>query len=129
MSLDIDSLVGKYVKLRDIKATHKAEYDLKVAKVDELLNKVEAVLLRHFNDTGVESVRTESGTAYKSTRTSCTSADKSAFFNFLQETGEWPLADIRPGKKAIEEWKTAGNELPPGLNWSEEVVVGIRRGK
>lgn len=129
MSVNVEGLVEKYVALRDKKSEYKAEYDAKVAKIDSLLARVEGVLLTHFQDTGAESVRTSAGTAYKSSRTSATVADWDSFFAFVQDTGSYHMLEHRCSKRAVEEYKQANEDLPPGLNWSEEVTVGVRRGK
>lgn len=125
--MKIDDLVGKYVKIRDAKTQIKREYDEKIAKYDQAMAKVEAVLLSHFEATGSESVKTAVGTAYKSTRTSATVAEWDSFFNYVREHEAWEMLERRANKKAVEEYKTANDDLPPGLNWREEVVVNIRR--
>lgn len=127
MTIDVNKLVDSYVKLRDKKAKIKADADVEAAKVDALLSRVESVLLQHFMTTGTESVRTAAGTAYKSTTVKCSKADNVSWMGFLHETGAWDLADVRPSKANIKTYREAGNELPPGLNWLEEVTVGIRR--
>lgn len=127
--MDINELVARYVQIRDKKSAYKAAYDAQVAKVDELLDRVEGVLLKHFEETGSESVRTVSGTAYKSTRTSAKVADWDSFLNFVKETDSFDMLEHRCAKTVVEEYKVANNDLPPGLDWKEEVVVGVRRGK
>ena len=125
--MKVDSLVEKYVQLRDKKASIKKEYDEKVAKYDEAMSKVEAVLLKHFEETGAESVKTGSGTAYKSSRTSATVADWDSFFEYVKGNELWHFLEHRANKKAVEEFKNEHQDIPPGLNWREEVVVNIRR--
>ena len=125
--MKVDSLVEKYVQLRDKKASIKKEYDEKVAKYDEAMAKVEAVLLKHFEETGAESVKTGSGTAYKSSRTSATVADWDSFFEYVKGNELWHFLEHRANKKAVEEFKNEHQDIPPGLNWRSEVVVNIRR--
>ena len=125
--MKVSELVSKYIELRDKKAQIKAEYDVKVAKVDDVLNKIEAKFLEVFEQTGMDSVRTEFGTAYASLRTSCTIADKEAFMEFVKNNNEWPLLEVRPSKIAVEQYKSVTEELPPGVNWRAERVVNIRR--
>lgn len=125
--MDLEKLVSGYVKLRDKKSALKAAYDAEVAKVDAVMDKVEAALLQHFTATGAEAVRTAAGTAYRTTTVKCSKADNVSWMQFLHNSGEWDLADVRPAKANIKAFRDAGNELPPGLNWSEEVMVGIRR--
>ena len=125
--MKVDELVKRYILLRDKKLAIKKEYDEKVAKLEQVMDKVEAVLLKHFEETGAESVKTDSGTAYKSHRTSATVADWDAFLAHVQRHEAWELLEHRAAKKAVEEFKAANDDLPPGINWSSEVVVNIRR--
>jgi hypothetical protein len=75
----------------------------------------------------MDSVKTEAGTAYKSTRISVTTGDKDAFMEFVRTNDEWPLLEVRPSKSAVEEYRAAHDDLPPGINWRAEQVVNIRR--
>lgn len=125
--MKVSELVGKYIELRDKKASHKAEYEAKVLKLDEVINKIEAKLLEVFNSTGMDSVKTEFGTAYRSTRSTASVADRDIFFGFVKEKEEWPLLEIRASKTAVEQYKAANEELPPGISWREEQTVNIRR--
>ncbi len=126
--MDINVIVSKYIQLRDKKSELKAEYDAKVAKIDEVMDKVEAKLLEHFAATGLESVRTDSGTAYKSSRVSATVADWDSLLSHVLTTENYQLLEHRVSKKAVEEFKAANEDLPPGVNWREEVIINIRRG-
>jgi hypothetical protein len=125
--MKMSDLVAKYIQLRDKKAEYKAEYDAKVAKIEEVLDKIEGKFLQVFEESGMDSVKTEAGTAYKSTRVSVTTGDKDAFMEFVRTNDEWPLLEVRPSKSAVEEYRAAHDDLPPGINWRAEQVVNIRR--
>lgn len=126
--MKISELVAKYIELRDKKSAIKAEYDGKIAKIDEVLDKIEGKFLEVFESTGMDSVKTEFGTAYSSLRTSASIADREAFMEFVKAHDEWPLLEIRCSKAAIEQYKSAHDEeLPPGVNWRAERVVNVRR--
>lgn len=125
--MKLNELVGKYIELRDKKSEIKAEYDQKVAKIDAVLEKIEAKLLSVFDDTGMDSCKTEFGTAYTSNRSTASVADREVFMNFIKENEEWPLLEIRASKSGVEQYKEANAELPPGINWRSERVVNIRR--
>lgn len=126
--MKINEIVDKYIVLRDKKASIKKEYDEKAAKIDQVMEKMEGVILKHFDETGAESLRTEAGTAYKSNRTSATVADWDAFLAHVQKHEAWELLEHRAAKKAVEEYKAANDDVPPGVNWRSEIVVNIRRG-
>ena len=125
--MKMSDLVQKYIEVRDKKAQLKAEYDMKASKLDEVMNKIEAKLLEVFEQTGMDSVKTEFGTAYTSTRTAASVADREAFMEFVKSHDEWPLLEIRASKAAVEQYRAANDDLPPGINWREERVVNIRR--
>lgn len=125
--MKLDELVEKYIALRDEKAAAKAQYEQSVAQIDALIDKIEAVLLKTFNESGMDSVKTSHGTAYRSTRTSATVADWDAFFGHIQSNEAWELLERRCSKTAVESYKQAHEELPPGINWREEHVVNVRR--
>lgn len=126
--MKLNELVEKYIQLRDKKAAIKAEYDAKVADVDNVLDKIEAVLLKTFDEAGMDSVKTSSGTAYKSLRTSASVADWDAFWSYVQQNGAFEMIERRCNKTAVEQHKSANDgQLPPGLNWREERVVNVRR--
>jgi hypothetical protein len=123
----MEELVNKYIELRDAKAKVKAAADAKIAKLDSVLDKIEAALLAEFQESGIESMRTKAGTAYKQTRTSAGVADWEAVLRFIQDNDMWHMLEKRVSKSAVEQFKDANGDLPPGLNWREEVVINVRR--
>lgn len=123
----MEELVNKYIELRDAKSTIKAQADAKIAKLDAVLDKIEAALLAEFTESGIESMRTKAGTAYKQTRTSAGVADWESVLRFIQDNGLWHMLEKRVNKSAVEQFKDANGDLPPGLNWREEVVINVRR--
>lgn len=125
--MKLSELVGHYIELRDKKAQLKAEFDAAVSKVDEALDKIEAALLKTFESAGVDSVKTSLGTAYTSVRSSASVADKDAFMQHVKSSENWQLMEVRCSKTGVEQYKAVNDALPPGVNWSEERVVNVRR--
>ena len=127
--MKLDELVANYIKLRDKKSQLKKQYDEKVAKVDAVMDKMEAIILKTFQDSGIDSARTDAGTAYISTRTSATVASREEFFSWvLQDPDERSIfLENRVSKVAVEQFKAANGDLPPGINFRSEVTVGVRR--
>lgn len=124
----IDQIIAKYIELRDRKAQLKAEFDAKLAPIQEAMDKAEAFILAKMDETGVSSFRTEAGTAYVSTRTSASIADRDLFREFLRNQEDpYVFLDMRANKTAIEEYATQTQDLPPGINWRVERQVGFRR--
>lgn len=125
--MKLSDAVKLYIQLRDKKAELKAEYEAKAADIDEKLGALEAKLLQTFNETGMDSVRTEFGTAYVTTRNSVSVVDRDAFLSFVRETGDFSLLEVRPSRSAVPEFAAANGEPPPGVTMRTERVVNIRR--
>jgi len=127
--MKLDELVANYIKLRDKKSQLKKQYDEKVAKVDAVMDKMEAIILKTFQDSGIDSARTDAGTAYISTRTSATVGSREEFLSWvLQDPDERSIfLENRVSKVAVEQFKAANDDLPPGINFRSEVTVGVRR--
>lgn len=125
--MKLSELVGKYVELRDKKAEMKAEFDAKAVKIDAALDKIEAALLKTFEASGLDSIKTEFGTAYTSVQTTASVADPDAFRQFVKDNDAWEFLQNRVSKTAVEQYKAVNDNIPPGINWREERVVNIRR--
>lgn len=126
--MKLSEAVSLYIKMRDKKAQMKADFEASVAPLTEKMDKLEAKLLDVFNKTGMDSVKTEFGTAYATTRTTASVADREAFMDYVKANEEWALLEVRTSKTAVEQYRSANdNELPPGINLREERVVNIRR--
>lgn len=127
--MKLDELIAKYIKLRDHKAQMKKAFEEEVGKVNAVMEKMEAVILKTFQETGQTSAKTEFGTAYTSARTSATVADRDAFMAWVMTDPDERLMFLenRVSKTAVEQFKAANDDIPPGVNWSSEIVVGVRR--
>jgi phage host-nuclease inhibitor protein Gam len=126
--MKLSEAVSLYIQMRDKKAQMKSDFEASIAPLNEKMDKLEAKLLDVFNKTGMDSVKTEFGTAYATTRTTASVADREAFMDYVKANEEWALLEVRTSKTAVEQYRSANdNELPPGVNLREERVVNIRR--
>lgn len=124
--MQFDKLVAAYVKLRDMKAQLDAEAKAKVKPVADKMEKIEGILLAGLQESGQNSANTPSGTAYMTTENKVSVADWPAFLEFVQEKGEWDLIKRAASKEAVMLFKEANDEIPPGINWSSEMKVGVQ---
>ena len=124
---DIQTLVEKYVQLRDKKSELDKAHKEKMAKYNNAMQELEARLLDNLNSMGVESARTPNGTAYRTVRSSVKVEDRDAFLDFIRENGEWEFLESRANKTAVESYLEEQEELPPGLSINRQSVVNIRR--
>ena len=125
--MKLSEAVSIYIKMRDKKAQMKAEFDASVAPLNEKMEKLEAKLLDVFNKTGIDSVKTEFGTAYTTTRVTASVADREIFMTHVRENDDWALLEVRASKTAVEQYRETNNDLPPGISMREERVVNVRR--
>lgn len=122
-----DELVHVFITLREHRAKLKAAYDNADAETKAKQEKIQGLMLTRFNESGMESMRTKYGTAYKQTKSFATVGDKDTFFNYVKEHDAYELLEARCSKTAVDQYKVANNDVPPGVNYREEIVVNIRR--
>jgi hypothetical protein len=120
-------LVEMYVALRDRRAQREAAFKNSDSDDKERQERIEAILLQRFAESGHESVKTPAGTAYKSTKTSARIADWDTFLEFVKNNQAWELLTRGCAKTSVVEYKNANSELPPGIDWREELQIGVRR--
>lgn len=125
--MKLDLIVERYVQMRDRKAEMKAAYEASVADLNTGMAKLENAIMATLNEQGVESVRTASGTAFKSVSNSATIADWDMYLAFVKENDRWDMLEKRCAKLAVEQYRAANDDLPPGVNWKSAVTVNVRR--
>lgn len=124
----IENLVQKYITLRDKKSVMKKAFDASVESIDAMLAKLESHFLTVMKAQGLTSLPTAAGTPYQSNKTSVTVADPAAYFAWVLESPERSaFLDIKANKTAVVAYKEEHADLPPGLNWREELGVNVRR--
>lgn len=125
--MKLSEAVELYIKMRDRKAELKAEFDAKIAPLNEKMDKLEAKLLDVFNQTGMDSIKTEFGTAYTTTRVTASVADKEVFMAHVRANDDWGLLEVRASKTAVDQYRSVHDDIPPGVSMREERVVNVRR--
>jgi hypothetical protein len=105
-----------------------AEADAVVSALKARREKVDVALLAKFNQQGSTSVKTKHGTPYIIHRTSISVSDGDAFLAWAEADERWKVfIDRRPNKTAVETYREANGELPPGLNRSVTAAIGLKK--
>lgn len=124
---NIDDLVAQMVKVRDklkeADDAHKAK--TKVAR--DYKEALEGKLLSKLNEVGGESVKTSSGTVYRTTRRSATIADGDAFRQFVIGNEAFDMVDWKANANAVDDFIKSEGSPPPGVNFTTAFTVGVRR--
>jgi len=123
----VEEAINRYIELRDAKSALKAKWSEENAAIDREMNRIEAQFLQKFNDEGCETVGSESGTAYKSTRYSAKVLDRDSWLRSIIETENYQFIESRVNKTAVDEYIAANGVPPPGVGITAETTVNIRR--
>jgi len=126
----LDRLVDACVKIRDRKAAITDELNTKLSALDEKLAKFKQVLNDHCEATGAESVRTASGTFYRSVKTKFWTSDWESMNKFIMAHGAMDLLEKRIHQTNMRTFLEENpDKLPPGLNADSEYTITVRRKK
>lgn len=123
----LETIVERYIAMRDKKAEMKAAFVKSTETIDAGLEKIERYFLTQMAKMGLESLPTSAGVAYKTAKTSATVADPAMFRKWIIDNESWHFSDLKANKTAIAAFKEEHDDLPPGINWREEITVNVRR--
>lgn len=124
----IEDCVEQYVRLRDTIEAADKKHNEKLKPAREYLEALNGALRDKLIEAGVDSAKTSAGTAYKTLKKSATVADAGVFRDFVVSNAAFDLVDMRANAPAVAAYLGNHNgELPPGINYSTRVEVGVRR--
>jgi hypothetical protein len=127
MPEDMNKRIMQYVQIRDkLKEIDEAHETARKPLV-ELQAALSGRLQKFLDDNNMESLKTEHGTCYKSTRYTTSLADPDAFMRFVISNNQFDLLDRRANSTAVKEYVNEHNNLPPGCNLNGITTVGVRR--
>lgn len=122
--MELAVLIQKYVLIRDAKDAAKKLFDGETKRITDALKKLDGMILEALGD--AESVKTEFGTAYTKSRSSCSVKDRGEFYNWAVNSGNLEAIDMKANAKIVRELLDEGVEVP-GVKYSAIIQVGIRR--
>jgi len=123
----LDDVIGHFVMLRDQKAACKADYEAKVAKLDEDMSVIQAWLLDKANREGADSFKTQHGTAFVTTKDFAGVANWDELFAFIEGTKAWQFLNHAVNKTAVKEYIEVHKVTPPGVNYRAIKEIQVRR--
>jgi hypothetical protein len=112
---------------------HKATEQIKAAEevvsaLKAKREKIDVEFLRRFNEQGIQNVKTAHGTPHIIKRESYSVGNKDAFMDWVKETGALDFLEVRAAKNMVEVYKEEHEELPPGINYSAKLSIGVTKG-
>lgn len=126
-STDYDSLVATYIACRDGKEIIKREMTDRTKPLDGVMKLIEGKLLKQIEDSGVESVKTASGTVYKLPKTSAKVADWNVLLEYIKKNDAFDLLKKDVSKDAVKARIDEHDEPVPGVDMYTIITVGVRR--
>jgi hypothetical protein len=124
--LKVDELIETYIAARNQLATDRKGYKARELAVKTHLSVI-SMLLRDQGDTiGVESFRTDKGTAYRNVKEKFTVETWDSLVQYLKDTGNFHVLQKRVSPNAIKEIRATDGALPPGIGSLVEVEFAVR---
>ncbi len=128
MSLDVNKLTEVYIKIKNERAKNKAEFD----EVDNVLKakqeKIKSAMLEYLKENDIESVKTKTGTFYRTVKDKYWTSDWESMYKFVleHETPEFFTKSLNQGnvKQFLEE---NPDVFPAGLNIDSQYTLAVRK--
>lgn len=124
----LDKVIDAHNAVRDARAALKAKFAREDADLEAEQNQLRAYLLDQLNRSGAESIKTEKGTVYRTSRIMPSAADWSAVWQFAKDNDAMEIFQKRLKTGFITEYMEENDgALPPGVNITREFDIGVRR--
>ena len=125
----IDEAIEAYVNTRDELRAKQQAFKLEEDAMKLRMEQISMWLRDKADELGVDSFKTQFGTAYRSVKTSyrVASGGWDAFIGWVKETGNFQCLEKRVAKLATKEIHDDTGTIPPGLDYVAEVEFDVRR--
>jgi hypothetical protein len=126
--MDYNKMVQVYVKIRDRRSELKKAFEAEDNALKAKQELLENTMMGGLDTMGVESIRTEHGTVYKSETMIPSAADWAAVYAYIREHDAFEMLEKRLTRKAVKEFMEAHDGgLPPGVQVFRKYEVNVRR--
>ena len=118
--------IESYVKLRNKKAELENSIKDKISKVEGLMTKLEHFLMEECSSQGVDSFKTEYGTAFIKETDYASVDDWDAMIAFVAENNAYEFLTKKVSKSAVVEFIEAHKMPPPGVSYGKRMDIQVR---
>jgi CRISPR/Cas system-associated protein Cas7 (RAMP superfamily) len=126
-TIDLSKRIDQFVRLRDEIKKLDEDHKTKMKPYREALDQLNSILLGHLNTIDGQSVKTQHGTVYRTSRKSASLADPEKFMNYVISNDMFHLIDRKANVTAVEDFISENGEVPPGVNFKTVFTVGVLR--
>jgi hypothetical protein len=124
----VADVIGEYVRLRDEKQAYEKKIEEAMfTRFGRRMKEIETLLLNSLNGSGLDSIKSSNGTAFKKTVYSVTVGDQQAFRRHVIGSEAWELVDMRASKTGVLDHIKETKTLVPGVNINPTIIVQVRR--
>ena len=124
----LDKLCRAFIKIRDKRAEMKREFEDADAGLRRKQDVIRAALLDHCKEHNVDSVKTEAGTFYRTTKKRYWTSDWDSMHRFILDNEVPQFLDKRLNQGNVREFLEEHPDLvPPGLNADVEYTISVRK--
>ncbi len=128
MKNKVEIMVKAYVKMRDALGERRKEFKAFEARMKKDMDKIAIELMATADAVGVESFKTEYGTAFKKTSDFVAVKDWSKALDYIVKYDLVNMFNKSVNKTAVKEFMAENNNmLPPGLEFGQKVEIQVRR--
>jgi len=127
MTVTVDAVIKKYMKLREKKALVEAEIKERVDNIKADMVKLEAWLKAKLDADGLTSFKTDHGTAFLTTTDFANVEDWDAVLRFIREEEAFDMLEKRISKTAVRGYIEANKEVPPGVKYGTKLDINVRK--
>lgn len=127
MTVTVDAVIKKYMKLREKKALVEATIKEELDKIKADMTKLEAFLKAKLDADGLTSFKTEYGTAFLTTTDFANVDDWDAVLRFIREEEAYDMLEKRVSKAAVRGYIEANKEVPPGIKYGTKLDINVRK--
>jgi len=126
----LDRCVSTFLKIKIERTRLKESFTAKDNTLQKQQDLVKEELLKHLKENDLKSVKTDSGTFYRTVRTRYWTDDWEALHKFVLENEVPELLEKRLHQSSVSQFLEDNPELvPKGLNTNSEFQVTIRKTK
>lgn len=127
--MNTGEMIQQFIKLRDHVAAKTAEFEASLKPYKDGMAAIENAVSTQIIELGGESIKTEFGTAYRTTVMAVKMADRETFMKFVADDWDARNAFLTSAvtKEEVKEWVEQNNALPPGLDVTYIHKTNFRR--
>jgi uncharacterized protein YlxP (DUF503 family) len=125
--MTIDQAIESYLKLRDKKAAMEARLKEKTDMLNTVMTKLEHFLMEKANEQGVDSFKTDHGTAFIRETDYANVEDWDAVLDFIEKQKAYEFLTKKVNKIAVREYiEENEGSIPPGMAYGTRRALSVR---